>query len=190
MVADGVGGQSAGEIASQYVCRRLPQLLEDAPCAEALSANIVQVHSELYPMMKNDPNLSGMGTTVAGIVFTATSCFVFNVGDSRVWRVQSGYLAQISVDDVAAGARAGTITQCLGGTASYTEILPHISEQRSVAGRTFLLSTDGLTDMLSLEEIEARLADRPGQTVEKLFSTVMARGARDNVSIICVECGS
>ncbi len=188
MIADGVGGQAAGEVASQYACRRMVELTSGAALdVESLRNAIRQVHTDIYEMMNCNERYVGMGTTVAGLLFSNEACLCFNVGDSRAYRVQSGYLAQLSTDDIAKGRRPGSITQCLGGTATYVEILPHIVLEKFIAGRSYLICSDGLTDMVSIEEVEARLSDEPVRTVEALFSAAMDRGATDNISIICAK---
>lgn len=189
MIADGLGGHTAGEIASQHACQRMVELTSVARTTEeSLRDVIIRVHFELYEMMKSDERHAGMGTTIAGILFQKESCLCFNVGDSRVWRVQSEYLAQLSTDDIAIGRQAGAITQCLGGTSTPVEILPHIIDEKISAGRSYVICSDGLTDMLTLEEIEARLSDDPGSTVQTLFEAAMDRGAKDNISIIYARC--
>jgi PPM family protein phosphatase len=188
MIADGVGGQAAGEVASQHACRRMIELTADAsPTVDALNKVILTVHSEIYDLMKSDSGHLGMGTTVAGLLLSKEVCLGFNVGDSRVYRIQNGFLAQLSIDDAAKDHRRGVITQCLGGTGSYTKICPHIFEER-LPGQSYLVCSDGLTDMLSIDEIEGRLADDPLKTVENLFSEAMYRGATDNISIVFMTC--
>ena len=71
-----------------------------------------------------------MGTTVAGLVLTASRAIWFNVGDSRVYRDRNGRLEQLSVDDVPPGARSGVITQSLGGGFAFMPISPQ-SEPRT-----------------------------------------------------------
>jgi serine/threonine protein phosphatase PrpC len=80
------------------------------------------VNAELYQTMKAVPSLLGMGTTVAGLLLSATRALWFNVGDSRIYRLHRGRLDQLSIDDVPPGPRSGLITQTLGGAPIFFQL--------------------------------------------------------------------
>ncbi len=183
VIADGMGGHNAGEVASRYAVRRLagePDELADTRRAiETLRA----VDSELYRAMAADPELSGMGTTVVGLVL-APNLVWFNVGDSRLYRCEAGRLVQMSIDDVPPGPRSGLLTQSLGGSFMRTEIAPHAGETPLAPAARFLLCSDGLTDMLEPAEIEECMAESDIDAVVQLFERAMRAGGADNVSIV------
>jgi PPM family protein phosphatase len=83
------------------------------------------------------------------------------------------------------GLTSHVVTQCLGGTSTFTEITPHIASRPLVSGSIFLLCSDGLTDMLDQDEIEDCIDQEIEIFVDKLFKKALASGGHDNVSI-CV----
>ncbi len=193
MVLDGMGGQASGEVASslaaQYLMRELPACATE----DAAGACIAAANRHLYLRMQEDAAQRGMGATLAGIRIAGDGILVFNVGDSRVYRVQDGFLSQLSVDDVrrmpraGAGQRSGAITQSLGGTQQLIEIAPHVSRQAIAASRTYLLCSDGLYDALDIDAMESALDDDLAASASRLLERALAAGARDNLSIILIR---
>ena len=99
LVADGMGGHPAGDIASQYATRRLAQLLPGTGTEQEMAFAVRQANAGLYAEMCREPRWSAMGTAVAGLVIQAGRVMVLNVGDVRAYRINRGRLAQLSVDD-------------------------------------------------------------------------------------------
>lgn len=190
-VADGLGGHPGGEIASAHVANGLaaagPGLHDEPSATRALQ----QLHAELFCRMESTPHLSGMGTTVAGLVILDGHVLAFNVGDSRSYRVQAGYLGQLSVDDSpgdGGGGRSSIVTQSLGGTRQPTDVTPHVAMFRSGWNERFLICTDGLTDALALADVERILAEGDGyRAVQRLVERALQLGAPDNVSVLVVD---
>ena len=120
---------------------------------------------------------------------------VFNIGDSRVYRQQGPYLEQLSTDDSPKkvyGDHETTrvshvVTQALGGMDRFTAILPHIQLHALTTGREYLICTDGLTDVLSLDELEASIGEDVAAVVQSLLNQALERGASDNISFILVK---
>src|SRR5262245_19803685 len=182
-IADGMGGHAAGEVASRYAIKRLAAEPFTGR-ASAISGALGAINAELYQTMAADPSLRGMGTTVAGLLLTADRAVWFNVGDSRLYQVRDGKLAQLSIDDVPAGLRTGTITQALGGAPTFVPIAPHVGvADLGVPGR-WLLCSDGLSDMLDDAEIERALTASDEDALRALFTQAMVAGGIDNISII------
>jgi serine/threonine protein phosphatase PrpC len=96
--ADGMGGHAAGDVASRFVAECLADRGPDARDEAALSQLLREVDLGLYALMRERPALAGMGTTVAGLHVTPSALHVFNIGDSRVYRIDQG-LVQLSTDD-------------------------------------------------------------------------------------------
>ena len=175
----------------------------DDKSEDELSNHLRELHRAIHKESDFDPNCRGMGTTVAGLAFFGEDLCIFSVGDSRVYRMHDQSLDQITRDDTTAQAMedAGMwkpgevrpaafhgLTQALGGSMAYREIDPRIHDCTFKTRATYLLCTDGLTDMLSQDQIEELLLpEKPDLFVNGLFEAAMDAGGKDNVSIICLE---
>lgn len=191
-VADGLGGHACGEIASEHVVRGLaaagPGLRDEAAVGRALH----RLHEELFERMDRDSHLAGMGTTVAGLVVLPGRVVTFNVGDARTYQVEGGYLGQMSADDRPPrsdpAGRRSVVTRSLGGTVEPSGLEPHLGSHTLAAGSRFLLCTDGLTDVLALDDIERALKEPGGEAaVGRLIAMTLQAGAPDNVSVLLVD---
>jgi serine/threonine protein phosphatase PrpC len=185
-IADGMGGHAAGEVASRYAIKRLAAEAFKGRAA-AISGTLGAINAELYQTMAADRSLLGMGTTVVGLLLTARRAVWFNVGDSRIYRVGDGQLAQLSIDDVPPGPRTGIITQTLGGVPPFMPIAPHVGMADLIIPSRWLLCSDGLSDMLTDEEIAHAMAANDEDGLRALFIQAMAAGGMDNISIITVS---
>ena len=193
LVADGMGGHPAGDVASRLASERVTNsFFEFGATEHALSAAVHSANRALFTEMARIPAYYGMGTTIAGIVADADGVIALNVGDSRVYRYQGGTLAQLSFDDsteldmLSAPSRvpARMLNQCLGGFAGGDTIELHLAHLPLVAGEAFLICSDGLHDMLSDREIAGCLGDDLARSVRSLFEGAMEEGGIDNISII------
>jgi serine/threonine protein phosphatase PrpC len=126
----------------------------------------------------------GTGTTVVGLLLTASRALWFNIEDSRLYHFGDRRLVQLSVDDVPRDVRNGTITQSLGGSLSFTPVAPHMSAEDLVVPSRWLLCSDGLTDMVGHAAIEQSMAAGDEEAVRLLFAQAMDAGGADNISII------
>jgi serine/threonine protein phosphatase PrpC len=192
LVLDGMGGHANGQLAARLAAEHLAEHLPGCRTELQVRDCIRAANRRLYDRMEQDPQSFGMGTTLAGLRLAREGVALFNVGDSRVYRVQDGFLSQLSTDDVPPpyprpgriAVRTGVITQSLGGAPLYTDIDPHIVTQPMAAPRTYLLCSDGLYDRLPIDAMEAALGEDLGESVMRLFELAMSAGAPDNVSII------
>ena len=187
-VADGMGGHAAGEVASRYAIKRLAGEAFASGGVDVAAA-LAAINAELYQTMAAAPSFLGMGTTVVGLLLTASRACWFNVGDSRLYRLRQGRLDQLSIDDVPPGARSGTITQSLGGAPAFVPIAPHIGVEDLALPSRWLLCSDGLSDMLAAGEIERAMAEGDEDALRALFTQAMEAGGADNISIIVVSVG-
>jgi serine/threonine protein phosphatase PrpC len=196
VVADGMGGHAAGEVASRIAAERLAALASRVGDEAGLANLLRDVNAELFEAMREQPRLRGMGTTVAGVSIVPAGTLVFNVGDSRVYRIAEGALVQLSTDDTpgpkladgrTAAMTSHLITQSLGGAYEEVGIEPHLLSAPLAPRERYLLCSDGLSDLLTRDEIEAELAADNQSSVQALFEAAMARGGRDNISIIMLD---
>jgi len=201
-LADGMGGAAAGEVAS----RKTVQTLQT--CRDYTSTGIAEalcrINQELYQAVADDEKLRGMGSTVSGICHGPDGYVAFNVGDSRIYRQQDQFLSQISKDDTAEqilidagksdpgrirGKGLNQLTQALGGGGEYRDIEPNIFPITIKRQSRLLLCSDGLTDMVDLDALEAIMSQEKDNNIaiNKLFDAAMQKGGRDNISIIILE---
>ncbi|MFE2559910.1 PP2C family protein-serine/threonine phosphatase [Streptomyces sp. NPDC059352] len=196
-VADGLGGHNAGEIAAALTVRRLA---EHAPRSAGVGDLLREINAELYELAEADPACAGAGTTTAGLWLTPHRVFWFNVGDSRLYREDGGYLGQVSVDDspVAdwdvpgrAVDRTNLVLQTLGGADCFEPVRPHTGTERYVPGSRWLICSDGLSDLVDVAEMERILAENSDddvRAVKALWVAAMNAGGRDNITALLVRC--
>lgn len=184
VVSDGMGGHPGGDVASTLVVKHLTAARWQGDFLAVLQAALQQLSDDMSTTMAQNPRLSGMGATVAGVVFDGLQLFHYNVGDSRVYRFSKGVLSQLSTDDRLEGSHV--LTQVVGGHAAYAPMPAelHMGTVRLSAGDAVLLCSDGLTDFVSDQEIEAELDRDPETAGEKLVATALERGGYDNLTVI------
>ena len=196
LVADGMGGHAAGEVASRTVAEHLSRRAAEATDESAMVRLLYEANAELFALMEESPVWTGMGTTVAGLVVAPSGVLVFNVGDSRVYRIEDGALVQVSTDDtpgpkLADGRTAATtsnlVTQSLGGAHELAGIDPHVLSEPFEDGARYLICSDGLTDLLDRTTMEELLERDDVTSAQALFEAAMARGGGDNISLILMR---
>lgn len=200
-LSDGLGGHLSGEVASQFVVSKIgTAVAESTELSETfLTQMLLDAHKGLFDLSCAVQSYREMGATVAGLsVDSSGAVHLFHVGDSRVYRREDRYLQQLTKDDRPEPGEYGesdtesqtktTLLQCLGGLSQFSEIEPHVSRfEMSDKPEVFLLCSDGLSDMLTQDEIEESISDSHEETVRTLFDKVCKAGAKDNVSILIVE---
>ena len=194
-MADGIGGQPEGALASRAALHFLTSNSDLLGSPEQCEAALRAANERLYEMM-DEPGRFGMGTTIVGVVVQATTLVAFNVGDSRAYRFGAAGLIKLSHEDTATSALGGkgpshVITQSLGGCAFPVEIEPHVLAGPPLqVGERFMLCSDGLTDVLDDQAIESALREPgpPSKVVERLVRQAIAAGTRDNISVVVGAC--
>ncbi len=195
-VADGLGGHAAGEVASGHATRRLAQLGPELTGEDAITEALATVNNELYELAERNPAYRGTGTTVAGLVLTGEDTWWFNVGDSRAYADEGGYLGQHSVDDSplvpenepgAAAPSSTVVVQTLGGMQTHAPITPHVGA--AADARLWLLCSDGLSDLVGVAEMERVLAEESSdeRVVKALWAQAMNASGRDNITVALVR---
>ena len=204
VVADGMGGHEAGEVASAMVVEALRSLpisddLDDL--ASHAVQTITQVNRRLIDLAGVANGKQTIGTTVVGVLVANGAFRCFWVGDSRAYLLRDGVISRVSHDhslvqnlvdagmlrpeDAETHENANLITRAVG-VAETVEV--DIVSGEVMSGDLLLLASDGLTRVVPDEEIAAELQRAPPEAAaDKLIATVLERGAPDNVSLIIAK---
>jgi PPM family protein phosphatase len=192
-VADGLGGHAGGEVASSLVARWLAQAGPSLDSEDRLREALGTCNREVHAVAARDPALTGMGTTVAGVVIAADQVLAFNVGDSRVYAAGPGGVRQVSTDDRLADdvLPAGIVTQALGGSDDLAPVDPHVVASPFAEDTSYLICTDGLTDPLPAGVLEEVLRQHEDvRAVFELWKAAVEAGGPDNITIALVRPGT
>jgi protein phosphatase len=208
IVADGMGGHAAGEVASEMAVQMIARGLEgvvgqtDADAAHRMRLAIHEANSAIFQRTVDEPEKRGMGTTATAMVINGPRYLLGQVGDSRAYLLREGQLLQLTKDhsyvqeQVDAGyltpdqARthpySNVITRCVGAN---SDVVPDIYVGTLRGGDMFLLASDGLTGMLEDHELLGILNsnDAPAQVVDSLVTEANRRGGLDNITVIIVR---
>ncbi|WP_431240987.1 PP2C family protein-serine/threonine phosphatase (plasmid) [Mycolicibacterium aichiense] len=182
-VCDGMGGHSGGETASRLAVTMLTMPGSAGGGGQAAVKQLLQQASDaINDAAQQLPQLHGMGCTVVGVVLTPDGrALIFNVGDSRCYRVEGQYLAQLSVDH--RNPSSGGLTQALGG--GRREILqPDFFQCDLPPAPGLFLCSDGLDDYTAFEEVERLIVTGGPELAADLCHLALAGGGGDNVSIL------
>ena len=208
IVADGMGGHAAGEVASemavQILGRELAHVrdLTNGRVPEEVAAALKRANRAIYERTIAESDKQGMGTTASVLLVANGRYLIGQVGDSRVYLLRRGELKQLTKDhsyvqeQVDAGvltpeqARyhpySNVITRCVGASADVT---PDIYTGEVQAGDLFLVASDGLTGMVDDRRLLRLLSSRasPDRLVHALISEANGRGGLDNITAIVVH---
>jgi len=208
VVADGMGGHAAGEVASEmavrYVARELGSLrgLADEQVAERMRAAIRAANGAIFQRTLTEHDKRGMGTTVTALVLYDARFLIGQVGDSRAYLLRDGKLVQLTKDhsyvqeQVDAGyltpeqARAhpysNVITRCVGAN---SEVIPDVYVGAVKLGDVFLLASDGLTGMVEDPDLAEVLTSgrAPQEQVDALIAEANRHGGLDNITAVIVR---
>ena len=190
IVADGMGGHNDGERASLLVARSLGRRLS-VTGLDGVGAAVRAVNAELFAQVRENPEWAGMGSTAVGLTAHETKLAIFNVGDSRAYKLAPPGMKQLSVDDsfqpdwkAGSGVERSTrLLQCFGGRSTFTDIEPHVRFEVCAAGATYLLCCDGLYETLTEAEMAALIGADLKASAEALLRAALEKRARDNVTI-------
>ena len=184
VVSDGMGGHAGGETASRMATTLLTAPAEESPTEESVRALLQHTSDAINAMGEREPHLAGMGCTVVGLVLHPDGkVLVFNVGDSRCYRVEGRYLAQLSTDHRQPGS--GSLTQALGGGRRMI-LQPDFFTCELPTDPGLVMCTDGLDDYADFPDIEARALRAGPGLVSDLRDLALSGGGGDNVSIVQV----
>lgn len=200
VVADGMGGAQAGEVASQMLVETVKDFLSKTPPwnEQILSQAILLANDKILNLARQNPNYLGMGTTATILSLDDGKAYFAHVGDSRIYRFRNNFLEQLTEDHsyVETLVRRGEITPEEARVHPMKNVLTQavgVVENISVdtanfpveSGDTFLLCTDGLTNMVDDENI-AKILQGASNPADALIDAALSAGGRDNISVIVV----
>ncbi|HEY5703230.1 MAG TPA: Stp1/IreP family PP2C-type Ser/Thr phosphatase [Gammaproteobacteria bacterium] len=214
VMADGMGGYKAGEVASAIAVTTIHLAIQTARLGKTkkrvdghvpglIRRAINQANSNIYAMARSNPECYGMGTTVICSLLSGQKLFIGNVGDSRLYRYRDNDLEQITRDhtliqemidrgmytpeEANAKMPKNLVTRALG---LENNVEVDIVEETIVTGDIYLLCTDGLNDMVNDEEIHLTLSKYSAnlaQAADKLVQLANHYGGKDNISVALVR---
>ncbi len=216
VVADGMGGHAAGEVASREACdaifgsikqgkRRLLDAGEPTPegyvaACRLLEGAIQAATYIVYSMAELDMGKTGMGTTISAMMSAYDYLVLAQVGDSRIYRVRGDVAEQLTEDHtlVAWQVKQGIITEAEARVSKQRNVITravgnrdYVQVDTSVvtpeAGDLYLLCSDGLHGYLDTPEIPLVVALRGQRAVDALIDLANERGGRDNITAIILE---
>jgi PPM family protein phosphatase len=208
LVADGMGGHAAGEVASEIAGRtfiRLHNELEGSP-PEVLRGCMTAANEAIIAHARANPNCAGMGTTCTVLALQDDLAYLAHIGDSRAYLLRQGELYQISEDHslVAHLVRSGKLSpEEAAQSPDRSSILRALGTHQSAdpylfregmpvrAGDAFVLCSDGLTDVVddaTIRDVVARLP--PDEACGQLIEAAVAAGGPDNISVGIFALGS
>ncbi|CAH0120113.1 MULTISPECIES: Stp1/IreP family PP2C-type Ser/Thr phosphatase [unclassified Paenibacillus] len=210
IIADGMGGHQAGEVASRIavetVAERLMPLapgLTGPACAEALREAILHANNVIYEMASQDERYHNMGTTIVAVLLNGENGFVGHIGDSRAYNINDTVIrqltddhslvnellksGQISLEESRRHPRRNVVIRALGTDA---EVEVDINPIQLEQGEILLLCSDGLSDLMTDEEIAA-IVSLPSlsleEKAERLLRDALQAGGEDNITVVLLE---
>jgi PPM family protein phosphatase len=221
LVLDGMGGHLAGEVASRLAMDTISSFfgkyvgnrIKDMPVSEdydrtfssqanLLRRAIIEANRVVLAKSLESQQLSGMGSTVAGIAIRDYTASAINVGDSRIYLIREGKMEQISVDHTLAEDQVGrgvmTAEEAEDSELKHVlcsvlgvepEIQMHMDELSILPGDIFLLCSDGLTAVMKDDDIlKGLMGDEIGPgAIERLIAEANSRGGPDNVTVALIR---
>jgi len=201
VVADGMGGARAGEVASQAATDAFDRELPEAPAEQILRETIEAANREIHELARQDPSRAGMGTTITAAIVNpeADEVSIGHVGDSRAYRFRAGKLERLTRDHslVEEMRRKGQLTDEQAEDHPQRSIITRaLGPERQVEvdvqtvqarpGDVFLLSSDGLTTMIDDKRIARLLngASSMDAAVRALVDEANRAGGRDNITAV------
>lgn len=216
LVADGMGGYAAGEVASGIAAVTVSQTIQvglkkpiwshhplrDSAIEQLLHGAVEQANREILKTAQQRPECAGMGTTLVAALFHEQHVWIAHVGDSRAYRLRGVEIEQLTHDHspVQEQIDAGLISSADARVVPYKNLITRalgigalsgveIHQHLLVVGDIFLLCSDGLSDLLTESEIVALIhgSSRMEEAVQQLIQSANNNGGRDNISAILIR---
>lgn len=202
VVADGMGGHAAGEVASALAVEAIGERLGEGrwsglgEARQAVDEAIEAANRSIHEDARDNPSRRGMGTTATVLLFAGARRWVAGqVGDSRAYLLRDGELSRLTTDHTVTPG-SSTLTRALG---THESLEVDVLDGEARAGDVFLLCSDGLTDMLAHDDVRETLAgalggtgpagggdlrEAVGDAASALVEAALERGGRDNVTVV------
>ncbi|YAL83322.1 protein phosphatase 2C domain-containing protein [Dermacoccaceae bacterium W4C1] len=206
VLADGMGGHAAGDVASSTVVGELVELdgvgLGADDAQDQLRAAILRANSKLREEMDASDDLDGMGTTCIAVLRANTNLVLANIGDSRAFLMRGGQLAQITKDhsfvqtllddgritaeEAEHHPQRNMVTRVLTGR---EDDEPDLSLREGKVGDRYLLCSDGLSDYVAASTIAdvMRTESDPATVADRLIAIALRASTRDNVTVVVAD---
>ncbi|CAN5226309.1 protein phosphatase 2C domain-containing protein [soil metagenome] len=207
VVADGMGGHAGGDVASAIAVKRIAetdrQYASPNDAEFALRSALLAANSLLAETVFEHGELTGMGTTVSGLLRVDDHIAIAHIGDSRIYLFRNGVLEQITADhtfvqrlvdsgritaeEAAVHPRRSVLMRVLGDVDASPEI--DTTVMKTQPGDRWLICSDGLSSFVSEEKIQAVLGAIPTaqDAAERLIKESLDQGAPDNVTVVLVD---
>jgi len=219
VLADGMGGYNAGEVASGMATSLISDGLQEtwnpreserlgrdqakADTERLIAEQIARANNAIFTTSQNNPECAGMGTTLVVTLFFDGFMTVAHIGDSRLYRLRGDTMEQVTRDhsllqeqldsglitpeEAKLSQNKNLVTRALGIDPT---VDPELHVYETQVGDTYLLCSDGLSDMVEDEEIRVTLVtlrSNPNLTVQQLIQTANDNGGRDNISAMLIR---
>ncbi|MQB01141.1 MAG: Stp1/IreP family PP2C-type Ser/Thr phosphatase [Actinobacteria bacterium] len=202
VVADGMGGHVAGDIASATAIETIEREWDGSADPDALSVMIKDANRSVYEKAEGDPELHGMGTTCTAILVDSDRAHVAHVGDSRAYLLRDGELTQVTEDHTVVGRmeREGKLTKEEAARHPHRNVITRALgieidvdvdtwELELTEGDRLLICSDGLNGMVDDSDIRQILMQEadPNGAVHRLVDEANAAGGEDNITVILLD---
>ena len=209
ILADGMGGYTGGEVASKlavectrsYICNNFPNILkEKEEIMDLIRSAIEYANLRVHEKALEDPELKDMGTTLDVVILHGGRVYVGHVGDSRVYRIRKNFMRKITTDHsyVEKLIQEGSITKeeayhhpkknmLMKALGCSSLVEPDVFCKGFLKDDILLMCSDGLTNMLTEEEIYNILLNNPNAPEKKLVEGANEKGGLDNITLIIVD---
>ena len=219
VLADGMGGYNAGEVASGMATSLISDGLQEtwnpreserlgrdqakADTERLIAEQIARANNAIFTTSQNNPECAGMGTTLVVTLFFDNFMTVAHIGDSRLYRLRGDAMEQVTRDhsllqeqldsglitpeEAKLSQNKNLVTRALGIDPT---VEPEIHVYETQVGDSYLLCSDGLSDMVEDEEIRLTLItlrSNPNLTVQQLVQAANDNGGRDNISAMLIR---
>ena len=207
LVADGMGGHAAGEVASQIAAETVKEVIamrrgSDLP-GESLRLAVLEANWRVYEAQCQTEEFAGMGTTLTSLCIAGKMYYIAHVGDSRAYLLRNGVLDQLTRDHslvwsllekgmlpkelLSSHPQKNLITRSVG---PHAQVEAELRQGEALEGDVFLLCSDGLTDVLTDADICAILSNTrktPQQLGQLLVDAANDEGGPDNITVVVVR---
>jgi protein phosphatase len=204
MVCDGMGGHAAGQIASEIACKTFIEVYLHHPSENPAVAMLDAVKAANRFVLDNSrafPTRRGMGTTLSTLILLQDRFYTVQVGDSRVYLLRDGQLAQLTMDHtwVEEAIREGILTPAEGenhpnkhvltrAVGAEADVHPDIATDALMAGDIFVLCSDGLINHVDDDSIRQIVLDfEPADAAWNLVGAALQGGGSDNTTVLVVR---